>query len=68
MNLEERYGYRCDRCGSTAYSGDDLRGATDFVLAEDRIAFMGKDGVFEQASESLKHLGLFNVAGKHHPR
>jgi hypothetical protein len=64
MTLEERHGYRCDRCGSAEYWGDDLRGATDFSqLAEDRLAFMGKDGAFEQSSEALKHLGLFDVAG-----
>jgi hypothetical protein len=64
MNLEARHYYHCAHCNSAQYWGDELRGATDFSqLAEDRIAFMGKDGAFEQSAEALKHLGLFEVAG-----
>lgn len=64
MTLEERHYYQCDHCQAVAYWGDELRGATDFsALAEDRIAFMGKDGDFDGASAALKHLGLLDVAG-----
>jgi hypothetical protein len=63
LTLEERHYYQCDHCQAVEYLGDELRGAGDFSqLAEDRIAFMGKDGAFEQAAEALKHLGLLELA------
>lgn len=64
MNLEARHYFYCDHCQRSSYQGDELRGDADFSqLAEDRIAFMGKDGAFESASEALQHLGLLEVAG-----
>jgi hypothetical protein len=63
MNLEARHYFCCDHCHATTYLGDELRGDSDFSqLAEDRIAFMGKDGAFESAAEALHHLGLLTVA------
>lgn len=63
MNLDARYYFQCDQCQASTYQGDELRGDTDFSqLAEDRIAFMGKDGAFEAAAEALEHLGLLTVA------
>lgn len=63
LNLEERHYYHCDRCRAGEYWGEELRGSSDFSkLAEDQIAWMGKEGAFEQAAKNLKHLGLFEVA------
>ena len=63
LNLDERHYYYCDHCQASTYWGDELRGDSEFSqLAEDRMAFMGKDGVFEGAAEALKHLGLMEVA------
>lgn len=63
MNLDARHYFYCDHCKASTYWGDELRGHTDFSqLAEDRLAFMGKDGAFEHAAEALKHLGLLEVA------
>jgi hypothetical protein len=64
LNLEERHYYRCDRCQAVAYLGDELRGSSEFSqLAEDHIAWMGKEGAFAQAAADLKHLGWFELAG-----
>jgi hypothetical protein len=64
LNLEERHYYRCDHCKAVAYLGDELRGSSDFSqLAEDHIAWMGKEGAFAQAAADLKHLGWFELAG-----
>lgn len=64
LNLEERHYYRCERCKAVEYLGDELRGHSDFSqLAEDHIAWMGKEGAFAQAAENMKHLSLFDVAG-----
>ena len=63
LNLEERHYYYCDRCGAGEYWGEELRGSSDFSqLAEDQIAWMGKEGAFDQAAKNLAHLGLFDVA------
>ena len=63
LNLEERHYYHCDRCRKGEYRGEDLRGSCDFSqLAEDQIAWMGKEGAFDQAAKNLKHLGLFDLA------
>ena len=63
LTLEERHYYHCDQCKAGSYWGEELRGSTDFSpLAEDQIAWMGKEGAFDQAAKSLKHLGLFEVA------
>lgn len=63
LNLEERHYYFCDTCRTSEYWGEELRGAADFSqLAEDQIAWMGKEGVFDQAAKNLSHLGLFEVA------
>ena len=63
MTLDERHYFQCDHCGTVEYWGDELRGASDFSqLAEDRIAFMGKDGAFDDAAKALKHLGLIELA------
>jgi len=63
MNLDARHYFHCDHCQSSTYQGDELRGASDFSqLAEDRIAFMGKEGAFDSAAEALQHLGLLEVA------
>ena len=64
LNLEERYLFRCDRCGKSTVWGDELRGDSNFTpLAEDRIAFAGKEGAFAQASEMLRRLCGLEVAG-----
>src|SRR5438067_2337988 len=40
LNLEERHYYHCDRCDEGEYSGEELRGNSDFSqLAEDQIAW-----------------------------
>jgi hypothetical protein len=63
MNLDTRQYFYCDHCQRSTYQGDELRGEGDFSqLAEDRLAFMGKDGAFESAAEVLHHLGLLTVA------
>lgn len=63
MNLDTRHFFYCDHCQRSTYQGDELRGDTDFSqLAEDRLAFMGKDGAFEDAAEALAHLGQLTVA------
>lgn len=63
LTLEERRYYHCDHCNAGEYWGDELRGASDFSqLAEDHIAWMGKEGAFAQAAENLRHLGLFDLA------
>lgn len=63
LNLEERHYYRCGQCRAVSYWGEELRGSSDFSqLAEDQIAWMGKEGAFDQAATNLKHLGLFDVA------
>lgn len=63
LNLEERHYYHCDRCRAGEYLGEELRGGSDFSqLAEDQIAWMGKEGAFEQSAKNLAHLGLFEVA------
>ena len=63
LTLEERHYYHCDRCNACEYSGEELRGGSDFSpLAEDQIAWMGKEGAFDQAAKNLLHLGLFDVA------
>ncbi len=63
VTLEERHYYHCDHCKAGSYWGEELRGSTDFSpLAEDQIAWMGKEGAFDQAAKNLKHLGLFEVA------
>jgi hypothetical protein len=63
MNLDARHYFHCDHCQASTYQGDELRGETDFSqLAEDRLAFMGKDGAFESAAAALQHLGLLAVA------
>ena len=62
VNLEERHYYHCDPCKAGSYWGEELRGSADFSqLAEDQIAWMGKEGAFDQAAKNLKHLGLFDV-------
>lgn len=64
LNLEERHYYHCKHCKAGSYWGEDLRGSSDFSqLAEDQIAWMGKEGAFDQSAKNLKHLGLFDVAG-----
>ncbi len=63
LNLEERHYYHYGHCNAVSYWGEELRGSTDFShLAEDQIAWMGKEGAFDQAAKNLKHLGLFEVA------
>ena len=63
LSLDERHYYHCDHCNAGTYLGDELRGSTNFSpLAEDHIAWMGKEGAFEQAAKNLKHLGLLDVA------
>lgn len=63
LNLEERHYYHCNHCNTGSYWGEELRGSSDFSqLAEDQIAWMGKEGAFDQAAKNLKHLGLFDVA------
>ena len=63
LNLEERHYYHCDHCKAGSYWGEELRGSSDFSqLAEDQIAWMGKEGAFDQAAKNLTHLGLFDVA------
>src|SRR5208283_274914 len=59
LNLEERHYYHCDHCQAGTYRGDELRGQSDFSpLAEDQMAWLGKEGAFAEAAENLKHLGL----------
>ena len=63
LHLEERHYYHCDRCHAGEYAGEELRGSSDFSqLAEDQIAWLGKEGAFDQAAKNLAHLGLFEVA------
>jgi hypothetical protein len=63
LSLDERHYYHCDHCNAGTYLGDELRGSTNFSpLAEDHIAWMGKEGAFEQAAKNLKHLNIFDVA------
>jgi hypothetical protein len=63
LNLEERHYYYCAHCHASEYLGEELRGSSDFSqLAEDQIAWMGKEGAFDQAAKNLTHLGLCDVA------
>jgi hypothetical protein len=64
LNQDWRHYFYCDHCHAATYWGDELRGETDYSqLTEDRIAFVGKDEAYEQASQALKHLGILEVAG-----
>jgi hypothetical protein len=63
IDVTERHYYQCDQCGEVSYTGDALRGATDFSqLAEERIALTGNELAYQKAAHTLARLGLFEVA------
>lgn len=64
VELKERYYFRCDKCGSSEVLGDELRGFSDYSqLAEERMAYAGKEDEFEKAAETLEHQGILKVTG-----
>jgi hypothetical protein len=63
INLEERHYYHCDDCGEGRFTGDELRGSGNFTqLAEERLAFAGKEGAFVKGAESLERLAGMKVS------
>jgi len=63
LNEDWRHYFHCDHCKKGTYWGDELRGDSDFSqLAEERIAFLGKDAAYEQGAETLQHLGIMEIA------
>lgn len=63
INLSERHYYHCDHCSRSHFAGDELRGSGNFTqLAEERLAFAGKEGAFAKGAESLARLAGMNVS------
>lgn len=63
IELSERHYYQCDQCSAVSFTGDELRGDSDFSqLAEERIAIAGKDMSFQKAANNLSRLGILDVA------
>jgi hypothetical protein len=63
IDVSERHYFQCDQCKKVGYSGDMLRGATDFSqLAEERLAMTGKEMAFQKAAHHLERMGLFKIS------
>jgi len=64
IELSQRWYYRCDSCGAQEFTGDELRGSSDFTqLAEERIVALGKEGAYGKARKLLRRLGLLEITG-----